>query len=77
MKLKPEILEVLGRLGVEQNEINALIGYFTSKLAEYESQDVTTREALAVLQKRTDEMRAKLAATQRMRDGIAKFVDAD
>lgn len=77
MKLKPEILQVLGNLGVEQNEIDALIEHFVARLSEAQKKDETTLKTLGLLQARVDEANGALAATKRLREGIAKFVDAD
>ncbi len=77
MRLKPEIQDVLDKLGVEQNQIDALIGYFTAQLAAYEKADAKSLEEVAKLHKRLDAANEELAKTVRMREGIAKFVVYD
>lgn len=74
MKLKPDIIEVLSRHGVEQAQIDQLIDFFTSKAAEADGSVAALTANIESLQKQLQEETARAART---RDGIAKFVVAE
>lgn len=74
MELKPELMEVLNALGVEQYQVAALIEHFTSKSLEAESSVSSIEANIASLQKQLLE---ETERARRVRDGIAKFVVAE
>jgi hypothetical protein len=74
MKLRQDILDVLARYAVEQNEIDALVEYFASRSIEADASVATLTENIASLQKQLAEETARATRTK---DGIAKFVEFD
>lgn len=72
MRLKQDILDVLEKHGVEQAQIDQLVGFFTDKASEAEGRVASLIENIASLQKQLEEETARAEGT---RDGILKFVN--
>jgi hypothetical protein len=74
MNLKQDILDVLAKYGVEQNQIDALVEHFTAQSVAADASVATLTENIASLQKQLEEETGRAV---RLKEGIAKFVVFD
>ncbi len=74
MQLKPEILDVLAKLGATDPELASLTSYFADQLTAAESAVAQIHANIESLQKQLGE---ETARAERIRAGIGKFVASE